>query len=271
MSFDPELATEAAGGSSHSGEHGHSHASPTRESVRGMGYDEGAAALSPGQRAASEPSPAPPAALPGDVVPAPADLDRERPVGGAVPADIRSRLMTHIRRSARTVTLLDDIAAHGGAAFDLVWARQGTGHVTGKIQLDRRWRYGMWVPSMAHELSHLNDFRQGRRPEVGSSANRATFVATKVGNEVNAHATQYAAHWELGQAGHSPGYQPAGYSEFMTHLNGLGGTVNAASVESQGRTWLTAEYRTNPLFTTSNTTENYYDYWGRIWDEAHPS
>ncbi len=33
--------------------------------------------------------------------------------------------------------------------------------------------------------------------------------------------------------------------------------------------WVEHKYKTE--WTTSNTGENYYDYWGKAWDDAHPA
>ena len=244
--------------------HDSGHGTMMRGDLREMSYTQGVQALTPRDGA-----PRVVQMLPGDTVPTGAALDTERPIGGTVATDIRQRLITTLRQSARTVSVLDALAA--GGDWNLIWSGGGTGQVGNAIQIDRRWTFDMWLTSMTHELTHLLDDRQGREPEAATATDRDAFVATKVQNEANAHAAQYAAHWELIQAGSAPAYEPNGYSPFMTHFATLGQTAGAATIEAAARPWLTTQYRSNPMFTTSNTSENYYTYWGRIWDEAHPA
>jgi hypothetical protein len=249
-----------------------------KPALRGMDFDEGAALLKP-PAAPSSPNVQLLAAgavvqmEPGDTVPA--DLDTARPVGAAVAEDIRTRIMTAVRRSPHMVALLRDIEANGGAAFAMKWSNRGTYHSAGEIWIARDWTIGSWVTSLCHELSHLLDHRRGVVPNVATSASRDEFVRVKLEQEVRAHAIHYAAQYEL--ESQSLGLtlaSPLGYNEFRPQLQaaegGAGRRLGAAQVQTMATTWLAEQYRTNPVFFTSNTNENYYTYWGRIWDEAHP-
>ena len=247
-----------------------------RQSVRTMSYREGAAALSPVQlhpdEAHDHSDSVEPA--PGDTVPG--DLDTARPVGGDIPADIKTRIMGQMRLSPRIATVLDEIAAHGGADFPLRWSARGNYHSAGSINLDRRGAIASWIPSMMHELNHLNDHRQGRRPNLTTSTDRAAFVRSKMTNEIRAHAIGYVGLIEQsGREGAVTANAPKGYTAFRTHLTALEGRAEACFTSSRiqqvAETWLEDKYRNDASWQTSNTHENYYDYWGRIWDEAHPS
>ena len=47
-----------------------------------------------------------------------------------------------------------------------------------------------------------------------------------------------------------------------------GRRFDSAGIQTLAEAWVEAKYRNE--WTTSNTGENYYVYWGRIWDDAHP-
>ena len=246
--------------------------SAVQQSLRGAGYAQGAAALSPRapvqMHGDHDAQPTPPST--GGT----GDLDRTRPVGGAIPADIKRRVMDAVRGSPRMQALLQEIADNGGADFGMKWSSRGTYHSAGEIWLDRSWSEGAWVTTMCHELSHLLDFRRGRMPNIRTDT-RDAFVRVQMEQEIRAHAINYVAQIELEGAGSAPGAQPLGFAEFKTHLAAEEQRAHqcftSSHVQRVAETWLAEQYRTNPAFTTSNTNENYYDYWGRAWDEAHAS
>ena len=201
-----------------------------------------------------------------------ADLDTTRPVGSLIPADVRTELMTEVRRSARMQQVLREIEEHGGAAFDIKWSARGGFHSAGTIHIDRRHAMSSWIPTMMHELNHLNDHRQGLNPSAGTTGSREAFVNTKMRNEIRSHAISYVGLIEREGSGAAAASPPAGYTEFRTHLREREAAERvcfaSSAIQAIAEQWVEAKYRNE--WTTSNTGENYYDYWGRIWDEAHP-
>jgi len=244
-------------------------------SLRGMSYSQGSAALSTqvqkqeGDGCAHEHERDPD---PGDTVPG--DLDTNRPVGAAIPDAIKQRLLTELRRSPSMVTLLQEIADNGGTDFNIKWSARGNFQSNGEISLDRRRSITRWLPSMMHELNHLNDHRQGRRPNPRTTESREEFVNTKMGNEIHAHAHGFAALIEYSSdaAATITASAPAGYDEFLPELRAAeeaaGECFSSEQIMEFAETWLEDKYRNE--WTTSNSGENYYDYWGAAWDRAHP-
>ena len=200
------------------------------------------------------------------------DLDTTRPVGGMVPDDIRNELMTEMRTSPRIQQVLREIEQHGGAAFDIKWSDRGNFHRSGAIFLDRHNDMSRWVPSMMHELNHLNDHRQGLNPSAATTESREEFVNTKMVNEIRSHAIGYVGLIEREGSGAAAASPPAGYTEFRAYLRQQEQEQQvcfaSSAIQEMAERWVEAKYRNE--WTTSNTGENYYDYWGRIWDEAHP-
>lgn len=270
MSVIPDLATQTS--APQTGAAAVDNSTSARSGLRGMGYDAGSAALSandhdhdcPGHDHGVEPAP-------GDTVPA--DVATTRVVGSAIDADIRTRLFEELNKSPRMITVLAEIEANGGAAFDVKWSSRGNYHRSGAIFLDRNRTIGSWIPSMMHELNHLNDHRQGRRPSANATT-REEFVNTKMTNEIRAHAIGYVGLIEQRAADDAvPTNGPAGFTEFLTHLAAeqetAGRSFGQDQIQELAETWLEDKYRNH--WTTSNSGENYYEYWGSHWDETNGS
>ncbi len=200
------------------------------------------------------------------------DLDTTRPIGALIPDEVRTELMTEVRRSQRMQQVLREIEEHGGAAFDIKWSGRGGFHSAGTISIDRRQEMGSWIATMMHELNHLNDHRQGLNPSAATTESREEFVNTKMRNEIRSHAISYVGLIEREGAGADPASPPAGFTEFRAYLRQReeAEQVNfdSGTIQAMAEAWVEDKYRTT--WTTSNTGENYYDYWGRAWDEAHP-
>jgi hypothetical protein len=203
-----------------------------------------------------------------------ADLDTTRPVGGDVPAGIRDAAMNSVGAVPRGRTLLDSIrTARGDLNISTKWSDQGTYHSAGSIWIDRRADPSHLVGSMAHELVHLLTFVSGQAANARTMG-RQEFVDAKMTDEINAQATAYVV---LMQSGRLEG--ETGLSEFSTWLTtnrpdlAVCPTDDAAAahwtaVDGVAKTWLEGKYRNE--WTTSNTHENYYTYWGGYWDSLHP-
>jgi hypothetical protein len=200
-----------------------------------------------------------------------AEMAKARPVDGAVDADTRKKVMDSLAATPRTKTLLDDIEKlRKDLNFDMKWSNQGTYHGSGAIWLDRNRNYETWRAGLAHELVHLHTFLSGNAANI-TTMTREAFVKAKMDDEINAHATSYV--YLLQQDKKTA---PAkGYAEFRAHLEkDHAKTItdkNWSEVERLAKVWLEDKYKNDASWQTSNTHENYYDYWGKAWDRAHPS
>jgi hypothetical protein len=100
---------------------------------------------------------------------------------------------------------------------------------------------------------------------------RADFVKAKMDDEINAHATSYVALLQQ-DAKTAPA---KGYGDFRAHLEKDHAKTltdkDWAEVERLAKLWLEDKYKNDASWKTSNTQENYYDYWGKAWDKAHPT
>lgn len=199
----------------------------------------------------------------------PEEMERSRPVGGTVDAETRIRVMEALLAAPRSRAILDDIATlRGDMFFPLKWSARGGFHRSGEIWLDRTKNELHWLKSMAHEITHLHTFLSGGAADI-SAMGREEFVNAKMTDEINAHAASYVALLQLGTTN-----APAqGFQQFQTHLTRTAPTAvrdgDWAEVERLAKTWIEQRYRTDPAWRTSNTNENYYEYWGAAWDRAH--
>jgi hypothetical protein len=201
-------------------------------------------------------------------------LDETRPVGGTVPSETRTALMTKLQKSARSTTTLNAIkAASGNLDFPLKWSSRGNYHTGGEIWLDRNGTESTWFTSMAHELVHLQTYVEGRQGDA-KKLGRDAYVETMMDDEINAQAAGYITAMQTGASSSAAGY--ADFSKYMkknfpTMLTpAKGAKVKWDEVEAKAKTWLKDQYKSG-TWKTSNTGENYYDYWGKAWDAANPS
>lgn len=202
------------------------------------------------------------------------DLDVERPVGGAVPSEVREALYTDLRGSARAAWLLDEIeSTRGDLDFSLTWSDKGTFHRGGKVYLRRTSDPTTWFASMAHELVHLLTYVSGDAADV-RAMDRDTFVSTKMADEINGQALSYVATLQTGRDKGG-----AYFSKFYAHLQDQhpemlvseadeeADQANWAAIEDIAREWLEDQYKNHLV--TNNTKENYYEYWGNYWDRVN--
>jgi hypothetical protein len=199
----------------------------------------------------------------------PAEMEKSRAVGSDIDADTRSKAMSGLDAAPRSKEILDDIKKlRGDLAFPMKWSNQGTFHSTGSIWLDRNKNYENWFAGMAHEIVHLHTFLAGKAADI-KTMTREDFVKAKMEDEINSHAASYVALLQSGKE-----TAPAkGYAEFRTHLKKeLPKALDDkdwAAIETLAKKWLEERYKTDASWTTSNTHENYYDYWGKAWDKQH--
>jgi hypothetical protein len=200
-----------------------------------------------------------------------AEMDKSRPIDGAVDADTRKKVMDTLEATPRTKTLLDDIKKlRGDLNFDMKWSNRGTYHGSGAVWLDRNMNYETWRAGLAHELVHLHTFLSGAAADI-TKMSRADFVKAKMDDEINAHATSYVALLQQDKK-----TAPAmGFAEFRASLEKDHAKTltdkDWPEVERLAKAWLEDKYKNDANWTTSNTHENYYDYWGKAWDKAHPA
>ncbi len=233
---------------------------------------ESATALAPGKRTRVQAHPK--ASRPEPNSPEPdeeSDEDEERTVGDRVPDEVRDRLIEEARRSDRVSSLLDEIEEEDGDDFAVKWSGQGNFHRSGEIHLDRNRDFDRWVPSFMHELSHLADYHADREPDVASEESREDFVNAKMENEIRAQAITYVGLIERERENPDEDVSsPAGYDEFREHLDDEEDDTDSLSadrIEELAKDWLENKYKDD--WTTSNTNENYYDYWGNYWDDVN--
>jgi hypothetical protein len=199
----------------------------------------------------------------------PAELEKSRPVGGDVDADTRKKAMDELEAAPRSKAILDDIKKlRGDLAFAMKWSNQGTFHSAGSISLDRNKNYANWFAGMAHEIVHLHTFLAGKAADI-KTMTREDFVKAKMDDEINAHAASYVALLQSGKE-----TAPAkGYAEFRAYLAKDAAKAltdkDWTEIERLAKAWLETRYKTDASWTTSNTHENYYDYWGKAWDAEH--
>ncbi len=197
----------------------------------------------------------------------PEELERLRPAGSDVDVETRARTLETLLATPRSRTVLDAIERlRGDVHFPIKWAARGGYHRNGTIYLDRRGNEPEWLSTMAHEIVHLHTFLAGNAADV-ESMGREEFVDAKMTDEINAHAATYVTLLQLGTRT-SPA---AGYDRFRRfirrrHRRRLR-RRDWAAIETLARPWLEDRYRHD--WRGSRSGENYYEKWGRIWDEAH--
>ena len=203
------------------------------------------------------------------------DLNTTRPIDGDVPADVRSALMSSLRGSPRVAGLIGEIeSARGDLDFAMKWSDRGSYHRNGGIWLDRNRSADDWFGTMAHELVHLLTFVSGQAADAATMT-RDAFVEGKMFDEINAQAVAYVACLQTGSASGGAGYDEfvewlrTNHPELMvSEVDAASEAVNAREIEGHAQLWVEAKYRSE--WTTSNTGENYYTYWGRYWDRLNP-
>jgi hypothetical protein len=200
----------------------------------------------------------------------PAEMEASRPVGGGVDLESRVRPLEALWGAPRSRAILEDIQRmRGDLNFAMKWSQRGTFHRTGEIWLDRTANEARWMASLAHELIHLQTYLAGRAADI-MTMEREAFVTAKMTDEVNAHAAGYVSMLQLGATTATP----QGFQAFRLHLAATAPDAIRRGewdvIEAAARTWLETRYRSDPAWRTSNTRENYYDYWGGAWDRKHP-
>ena len=263
MSVSPELVTTTTAQENQTDNA--SEVGPRRSALGGMGYAQGAAAVGVHDH---DGCPAHDHEEPGDTVPA--DVATSRVEGALIDADIRARLMTELGRSVTAAQVLASIEANGGA-FDIKWSARGNYQRSGAIFLDRNNTVAKWLPSMMHELNHLDDHRQGRMPNV-RTAEREAFVNQKMFNEIRAHALGYVSLIQYRRQGEAlPTTPPAGFDDFVVVLDAAetadGSCFSEAKIVELATPWLEDKYRND--WRGSRSGQNYYEKWEAYWDEIH--
>ena len=188
-----------------------------------------------------------------------------RKSGDDVPADVRTKLIDKLKGIPRSKETLDAIEKAGKMDFPLKWSDAGTFHIAGAIHLRSTSTEDSWIASMSHELVHLQTFVEGKAADA-TKQGKEEFVKAKMDDEIKAHAATYLT---LLQSGGSAG--AAGFADFKTfvekdHKAALD-AKKWSELDAIARTWLADKYKN--VFTTNNTKENYYVYWGNHWDKAN--
>ena len=206
-----------------------------------------------------------------------AELDAERPIGGAIPAEIRAAIMEQAAAAPAVAACLDAIrAARGDLDFGVSWSGRGSYHSNGAIFLDRRRNEASWVASMMHELEHLRTKVAGENAET--TMEREAYVEGKVNEEIRCQAQTFVALMQVGNFTQNS----KGFAEFQGYLqrerpelltcamDPAEDAANWAEIDAIARVWLEDKYRNDPSWTTSTGGDTYYVHYGNIWDRANP-
>ncbi len=207
--------------------------------------------------------------------PSEATLNRDRPVGSAIPTDLRARMMTTLQEAPESNTVLEAIREkRGNLDFPIVWSARGNFQNRDKISLDRRYDEALWLSSLAHEIVHLKAHHHGEQGDV-SKQGREAFIATQMEEEIDAAASSFVTLLQLGITHNKAG----GYEEFVdwlalehpdlagSHLDPEADLANQAEIKAVAKPWLADKYRGE--WRGSQSGSNYYEKWGAVWDAEH--
>lgn len=202
-----------------------------------------------------------------------AELERERPVGAAIDADNRKKILDAVKAAPRSKLALDAIEKlRGDLDFPMTWSGGGNFvHGTGKaagISLNRSKNQPAWIASAVHEIHHLHAQLAGTTANVVKQS-REDYVNTQMTEEIGAHAAGYVAQLQMGRATSTS----AGYDEFVTKLKKDNGKLLAdkdwPAIEALAKPFITEKYKTEWVGSASG--KNYWDKWRAVWDAAHPT
>ncbi|MDP2307752.1 MAG: hypothetical protein Q8P18_17135 [Pseudomonadota bacterium] len=207
--------------------------------------------------------------------PSEATLDAERPVGAAIPTDLRARLMAELTSAAESNSVLEAIREkQGNLDFPIVWSRRGGYQLRDKINLDRREPESAWLSTLAHEIVHLKAHFYGEQGNTATQG-REAYIQTQMDEEIEGSASSYVTLLQLGITQNSAG----GFNEFVdwlavehpelarSALDPDEELANQAEIKEVARPWLEDHYRNE--WRGSQSGLNYYDKWGDHWDAEH--
>src|SRR4051794_38208508 len=110
----------------------------------------------------------------------PAELEKVRPVGSAVDAATRKKVMDGLAAAPRAKAVLDDIQkVRGDLSFAMKWSARGDYENGGEIWLDRTTNYAEWSSGMAHEIVHLLATISGKSANTQTQT-RADYINTQM-------------------------------------------------------------------------------------------
>lgn len=189
--------------------------------------------------------------------------------GEDVDAATRQSLMSRLQglpESARTLATIRALA--GGLDFPMKWSGRGTYMSAGSVFIDIRARDTEALVTLAHELVHLKNYLAGKKPDP-LKLSREDYIKQVMADELESEAS-----------GTVVGLQATGgkgeprSKDFRRSMEAQSpGAIGAAARTGQGwdaikdkaAKYSENEYRTR--YRTSNTGQNYYDYWGSFWDK----
>ncbi len=204
---------------------------------------------------------------PGD----PANEVARRP-GDRVPNHIRAELLGQVQQSPSMLEILREI---GTTDIPMFWSDRGSYHRAGDIFLDLD--EDDLLGTLMHELEHLRTYETGEGGNVRRMS-REDYVASKLAEETRAHAQTYVGLMELGI---ERDRDTAGFDAFRNYLRRTAPELlqrdqnpGVAAVQSDlilqhATAWVHANFQNNDAWKTSNTGENYGDYYGSFWDQVH--
>jgi type VI secretion system secreted protein VgrG len=150
---------------------------------------------------------------------------------------------------------------------------------TNNMNLDPNWG-DFNNMAFAHEMNHAQAQHEGTTPDISTST-RADYVDGNLREEAHSDALANQTHDELSQAGHAPTNQPAnapayrrGYNQGVHDYQAAHPDATPEQADAAGRAAgeqaILSEYRAGRV-QTSNTGQDYRQYYGNAWDTAHPA
>ncbi len=205
------------------------------------------------------------------------ELDAQRPVGTAIPAEVKARLMASLQGAPESNAVLEAIREQrGNIEFEVLWSRGGGYQSRDRIFVDRTEDETLWLSTLAHEIVHLNAYLRGEQGDVQNQS-REDYITTQMTEEIQAHASTYVTLLQLGHSEHPC----TGFNDFVQWLQAnhpehavcladeAEDQANFDAIEELAKPWLEDKYRN--VWRGSSSGLNYYEKWGDYWDRVHAS
>ncbi len=203
-----------------------------------------------------------------------AEIARRKP-GTALEGAEKEALLGRLRAVPRAAQALAEIKALTGEAdIPIRWSGRGTYMTEGEVWVDLRAGDTEALVTMSHELIHLLAWHKGFRPEA-RKMERGAFVDTMMSDELDSEEASLVAGLQLTKGKGEP--RSGKFREWLNaqHPGVLDRAVRSGdpaqwqAIEHLARGWSEDQFRN--VYKTSNTGQNYYQYWGSFWDKSQRS
>ncbi|HCH62029.1 MAG TPA: hypothetical protein DFR83_04435 [Deltaproteobacteria bacterium] len=194
--------------------------------------------------------------------------------GAPLTAAEREALFQSLNAVPRTAQILEEIrSVKGGLDFPLKWSGRGTYMMSGEIWLDLRGDATELTVTMAHELVHLLSFFKGFNPNP-RELSKDEYVDAMIGDELDSEKASIVTGLQLTDGNGEPRsrdfkkWLQANHPGLLERATRSRESTDWAKVEELARIWSDDQFKN--VFKTSNTGENYYDYYGSHWRRSQP-